>query len=140
MTAAEDFNLLPPLPSGRRQRLRTARLTRCIQRLDSSTILLFVSMVVALSYRHELMAGEVVDSLDRDGDLQLVGGGASVSFEHQEIHPPWFLLKRIDDNDDVCDDDTGECYWTEPTAEFLPLPIVIPRSQTKRNQRNTYSR
>ena len=34
------------------------------------------------------MAGGVVDLLDGDGDLQLVGGGASVSFEHQEIHPP----------------------------------------------------
>ena len=86
------------------------------------------------------MAGEVVDLLDGDGDLQLVGGGASVSFEHQEIYPPWLLLKRINDNDDVCGDGTGECYWIESTAEFLPLPIVIPRSQTERDKWHTYRR
>jgi len=45
-------------------------------------------MVETLGHRHRLVTGGVVDLLDGDGDLQLVGGGASVSFEHQEIHPP----------------------------------------------------
>jgi hypothetical protein len=63
------FRLLPP---GRRQRLRTARLTRRIQRLDSRTISLFVRMVVALGHRHRLVAGEVVDLLDGDAEERLL--------------------------------------------------------------------
>ena len=43
---------LRPPPPRRCQRLRTTRLTRRIQRLDSSTISLFVSMVVTLGHRH----------------------------------------------------------------------------------------
>ena len=58
------------LPPCRRQRLRTTRLTRRIQRLDSRTVALFVRMVVALGHRHRLMAGEVVDLLDRDAEIQ----------------------------------------------------------------------
>ncbi len=50
-------HLLPPC---RCQRLRTTRLTRRIQRLDSRTISLFVRMVVTLGHRHRLMAGEVI--------------------------------------------------------------------------------
>ena len=50
-----QLSLLPPR---RRQRLRTARLTRRIQRLDSRAISLFVRMVIALGHRHRLMAGE----------------------------------------------------------------------------------
>jgi len=56
--------MLWQLPPRRRQRLRTARLTRRIQRLDSPSVVLFISMVVTLGHRHRLMAGEVVDLLD----------------------------------------------------------------------------
>ena len=55
-------------PPRRRQRLRTTRLTRLVQRLDSRTVALFVRMVIALGHRHRLMAGEVVDLLDRDAE------------------------------------------------------------------------
>ena len=58
------------LPSRRRQRLRTTRLTRRIQRLDSRTISLLVRMVVTLGHRHRLVAGEVVDLLDGDAEVQ----------------------------------------------------------------------
>ena len=61
--------LLPPC---RRQCLRTPGLTRRIQRLDSSTISLLISMVVALGHRHRLMAGEVVDLLDGDAEEGLL--------------------------------------------------------------------
>ena len=44
-------------------------------------------MIIALGHRHRLVAGEVVDLLDEDGDLQLVGGGFSVSFEHPRNTP-----------------------------------------------------
>ena len=62
--------VLRTLPSGLRQRLRTPGLTRRIQRLDSRTISLFVRMVVTLGHRHRLVAGEVVDLLDRDAKVQ----------------------------------------------------------------------
>ena len=55
--------MLGQLPPRRRQRLRTARLTRRIQRLDSRTISLFVSVAVTLGHRHRLMVDEVVDLL-----------------------------------------------------------------------------
>ena len=58
------------LPPRRRQRLRTARLTRRIQRLYSRTVTFLVRMVIALGHRHRLMAGEVVDLLDRDAMIQ----------------------------------------------------------------------
>ena len=64
--------LLPLLPPRRRQRLRTTRLTRCIQRLDSSTVALFVRMVVTLGHRHRLMASKVVDLLDGDVEERLL--------------------------------------------------------------------
>ena len=70
VTAAEDFSLLPLLPPGRRQRLGTTRLTRRIQCLDSRTISLFVRMVVALGHRHRLVAGEVVDLLYGDAEVE----------------------------------------------------------------------
>ena len=60
-------------PPRRRQRLGTTRLTCLIQRLNSPSVALLVSMVVALGHRHRLVAGEVVDLLDGDGDLRLVG-------------------------------------------------------------------
>ena len=61
--------LVRVLPPRRRQRLRTAGLTRRIQRLDSRTVALFVRRVVTLGHRHRLMAGEVVASgTDRWGD------------------------------------------------------------------------
>jgi len=44
---------LNSLPPRRRQRLRTARLTRRIQRLDSRTVALLVRMIVALGHRRE---------------------------------------------------------------------------------------
>ena len=47
-----------------------ARLTRRIQRLDSRTIALLVRMVVTLGHRHRLVAGEVVDLLDGDAEVQ----------------------------------------------------------------------
>jgi len=58
------------LPPGRRQRFRTARLTRRIQCLDSRTVAFFVRMVVSLGHRHRLMAGEVVDLLDGDAEVE----------------------------------------------------------------------
>ncbi len=58
------------LPPRRRQCLRTTRLTRRIQRLDSRTVSLFVRMVVTLGHRHRLVAGEVVDLLDGDAEVQ----------------------------------------------------------------------
>ena len=58
------------LPPGRRQRLRTTRLTRRIQRFDSRTISLFVRMVIALGHRHRLAAGEVVDLLYGDAKVK----------------------------------------------------------------------
>ncbi len=58
------------LPPRRRQRLRTTRLTRRIQRLDSRTVTLLVSVVVTLGHRHRFMAGEVVDLLDGDAEVQ----------------------------------------------------------------------
>ena len=59
------------VPPHRRLRLtRLTRLTRRIQRLDSRTISLLVSMVVALGHRHRIMAGEVVDLLDGDAEVE----------------------------------------------------------------------
>ena len=54
----------------RRQPLRTTRLTRRIQRFDSRAISLFVRMVIVLGHRQRLVAGEVVDLLDRDAKVQ----------------------------------------------------------------------
>ena len=65
-----SVQLLRLLPPRRRQRLRTARPTRLIQRLDSPTVALLVSMVVAFCHRHGLVAGEVVDLLDGDAKVQ----------------------------------------------------------------------
>ncbi len=62
--------LVRPLPPRRRQRLRTARLTRCIQRFYSCTVALFVRMVITLGHRHRLVAGEVVDLLDGDAEVE----------------------------------------------------------------------
>jgi hypothetical protein len=59
--------LVPP-----HRRLRLTRLTRRIQRLDSRTISLLVSMVVALGHRHRIMAGEVVDMLYGDAEERLL--------------------------------------------------------------------
>ena len=67
-----DYNLLPLPPPCRRQRLRTTRLTRRIQRLDSRTISILVSMVITLGHRHRLMASEVVDLLDGDAEEGLL--------------------------------------------------------------------
>jgi hypothetical protein len=61
------FLQLSLLPPGRRQRLRTTRLTRRIQRLDSRTVSLFVRMVITLGHRHRLMAGEVPARWGRRG-------------------------------------------------------------------------
>ena len=60
------------VPPGLRQRLRTTRLTRRIQRLDSRTVSLFVRMIVALGHRHRLVAGEVVYLLDGDAEERLL--------------------------------------------------------------------
>ena len=60
------------LPHGRRQRLRTTRLTRRIQRFDSCTVALLVSVVVTLGHRHRLMASGVVDLLDGDVEERLL--------------------------------------------------------------------
>jgi len=62
-----QLSLLPPR---RRQRLRTARLTRRIQRLDSRTVALLVGMIVTLGHRHRLVAGEIVDLLDGDVEVE----------------------------------------------------------------------
>ena len=61
------FRLLPPR---RGQRLSFARLARLIQRLDSPAVALLISMLVTLGHRHRLMAGEVVDLLDGDPQIQ----------------------------------------------------------------------
>ena len=53
----------PPAPP-------TARLTRRIQRLDSATVALLVCVVVALGHRQRLVAGEVVDLLDGDAEVE----------------------------------------------------------------------
>ena len=50
-----------------------ARLTSLIQRLDSLSVSLLVSMVITLGHRHRLVAGEVVDLLDRDTEVQKPG-------------------------------------------------------------------
>ena len=63
---------LSMLPPCRRQRLRTTRLTRRIQRLDSRTISFLVRMVIALGHRHRLVPGEVVDLLDGDAEERLL--------------------------------------------------------------------
>ena len=44
--------------------------TRRIPRLDSRTKSLFVRMVATPSHRHRLVAGEVIDLLDRDPQIQ----------------------------------------------------------------------
>ena len=62
--------LLRPLPPRRRQRLRTPGLTRHIQRFNSRTVALLVRMVITLGHRHRLMAGEVVDLLDGDAEVE----------------------------------------------------------------------
>ena len=62
--------LVRVLPPRRRQRLRTAGLTRRIQRLDSRTVALFVRMIVTLGHRHRLVASEVVDSLGGASSLK----------------------------------------------------------------------
>jgi hypothetical protein len=62
--------LLRLLPPRRRQRFRTARLTRRIQRFDSRAITFLVRVVVTLGHRHRLVAGEVVDLLDGDAEVE----------------------------------------------------------------------
>ncbi len=58
------------LPPRRRQRLRTTRFARLVQRLDGPAVALLVRMVVALRHRHRLVAGEVVDLLDGDAEVE----------------------------------------------------------------------
>ena len=67
-----SVQLLRLRPPRRRQCLRTARLTRRIQRLDSRTVTLFVRVVVTLGHRHRLVAGEVVDLFDGDAEERLL--------------------------------------------------------------------
>ena len=44
--------------------------TRRIPRLDSRTVSLFVRVVIALRHRHRLMAGEVVELLYGDAEVE----------------------------------------------------------------------
>ena len=60
---SHSVRLLPP-------RRRSTGLTRPIQRLDSPSATLLIGMVVASRHCHGLMAGEVVDLLDRDAKVQ----------------------------------------------------------------------
>ena len=68
----EDLKKLSLFPPGRRYRLSAARLTCLIQRFDSPSVALLVRVVIALGHRHRLVAGEVVDLLDRDAEERLL--------------------------------------------------------------------
>jgi len=46
---------------------------RLVQCLNSPSVALLIRMVIALGHRHRLMAGEVVDLLDRDPQVQQAG-------------------------------------------------------------------
>jgi hypothetical protein len=84
--------VLRTLPSRRRQRLRTARLTRRIQCFDSRTVALLVSMVITLGHRHRLVAGEVVDLRIGDAEVEHscdeamveIGGASSSEVAYQQ--------------------------------------------------------
>ena len=64
----EVLTRLSSLPHRRCQCLSLARITRLVQGLNSPAVGLLVSVVITLGHSHRLVAGEVVDLLDRDSN------------------------------------------------------------------------